>query len=88
MAMQHGCPDWTALRPFRYHRQNFNSALATFANAHGSLLRAIGNSQTNYADFPGRAERGSKQVMPQFLIWPFSQNGTLWNIDLSGSSKA
>src|ERR1700674_5680634 len=40
MAMQHGCPNCTTLRPpaFRYDRRGPSSALAMLANAHDSLL--------------------------------------------------
>jgi hypothetical protein len=39
------CPDWTTLRSaaFRYHRRGLNSALAMLANAHKSLLCAVGS---------------------------------------------
>src|SRR5580704_189114 len=49
MAMQHGRLDWTTLRPlgFRYNQRGLNSAPATYANAHGSLLhfRKTGNTE-------------------------------------------
>src|SRR5580700_6222828 len=65
MAMQHGCLDWTTLRPlgFRYYRLGLNSALATLANAHWSLLRPTGCSRRKLHRLPVCPEGGWRQVM-------------------------
>jgi hypothetical protein len=49
-AMQHGHLGWTTPHPpaFRNYQRGFNSAFATFAIAHGSLLRATGRCRRSY----------------------------------------
>jgi hypothetical protein len=49
MDLQHGCLDWTTLRPPAL-RDYLNSALATLPDAHEPLLRAIGRTQRKYTD--------------------------------------